>query len=195
MRSHLKVKVFTLAAEMTYIRRQEEKWKNKARYARQRQHATADLTAQAKAISSQAYAENAFWAHRDHRYGLKTDARSTHLAYGCMRGISYQRMEVMCYGPLKGYSTSEPDWKHIEVMVEKFSKNETAPQDFMQAYAQWVEAAKIWYEGNTERIKAWQTQRSIDHKAKLDDPVYQQKLADNKAFMKTIHTLTPVRPD
>lgn len=28
MLSHLKVKVFTMSAEMTYIRRQEEKWKN-----------------------------------------------------------------------------------------------------------------------------------------------------------------------
>lgn len=184
MRSHLKVKVFALAAEMTYIRRQEEKWKIKARLARQKQHATADLSAQAKAISSQAYAENAFWSHRHHRYDLKEDARSSHLAYGCMRNIPYSQMEIMCYGPLKGYGSSEPDWKSIESMIERFSKDETAPQDFMQAYAQWVEAAKVWYEGNTERIKAWQAQRLLDHQGKLADPVYQRWLAAYKFEMK-----------
>src|SRR5258708_389257 len=188
MRSHLKVKVFTLAAEMTYIRRQEEKWKNKARYARQRQHATADLTAQAKAISSQAYAENAFWSHRDHRYDLKTDARSTHLAYGCMRGVPYAQMEVMCYGALKGYGSSEPDWKSIESMVERFSNDETTPQDFMQSHAQWLEAAKVWFDGNPERIKAWQEARTQLHQARLADPKYQEYRRITKEAMKELHT-------
>src|SRR6266849_3603660 len=134
MKSHLKVKVFTLAAEMTYIRRQEEKWKNKARYARQKQ--SVDIRAIHHSDRSQAYAERAFWSHRWHREGLKTDARTSHLAYGCMRGVPYAQMETMCYGPLKGYGGSEPDWKSIESMVERFSKDETSPQDFMQAYAQ-----------------------------------------------------------
>lgn len=183
MRSHLKVKVFTLAAEMTYIRRQEEKWKNKARYARQRQHATADLSAQAKAISSQAYAENAFWSHRHHRYGLKEDVRNSHLAYGCMRGVPYSQMEIMCYGALKGYSTSEPDWKSIESMVERFSKDETSPQDFMQSHAQWLEAAKVWYEGNTERIKAWQEQRNLAHQTRLADVHLQEAIKLHKEVM------------
>jgi len=184
MRSHLKVKVFTLAAEMTYIRRQEKKWKTKAKLARQRQRATADLLAQAKAISSQAYAENVFWSHRHHRYGLKEDARSSHLAYGCMQGVRYSQMESMCYGPLKGYGSSEPDWKSIESMVERFSKDETTPQEWMQKYAEWFAAAKVWYDGNTERIKAWQAQRLHDHQGKLADPVYQRWLAQYKFEMK-----------
>jgi len=61
MRSHLKVKVFTLAAEMTYIRRQELKWKERAKYARARQKTLLAIVENQKAVSSQAYAENNFW--------------------------------------------------------------------------------------------------------------------------------------
>lgn len=184
MRSHLKVKVFTLAAEMTYIRRQEEKWKNKARFARARQKAM--LTE--KGMLSQSYAENAFWSHRLHRYGLKEDARSTHLAYGCMRGIPYEKMENLCYGPLKGYGSSEPDWKSIESMIERFSKDETSPQLFMQSYSEWLEAAKVWYDGNPERIKNWRVHLIQLHQARLADPVYQKRVQDIKASMKQLHT-------
>jgi|SRR5882724_1281901 len=176
MRSHLKVKVFTLAAEMTYIRRQEEKWKTHAKFARQKQN---------KAISL-AYAERAFWSHRDHRYALKEDARSSHLAYGCMRGIPYSKMENLCYGPLKGYGSSEPNWKHIETMVEKFSKDEDSPQLFMQAFAEWLEAAKVWYEGNPERIKIWHAQQKLFYQQRAADPVYQQALKSIRDKFKSI---------
>jgi len=101
-----------------------------------------------------------------------------------MRGVAYSQMEVMCYGPLKGYNVSEPDWKSIESMVERFSKDETSPQLFMQSYSEWVEAAKVWYEGNTERIKAWQAQRSQIQQVQRADPVYQRWLAEYKNEMK-----------
>lgn len=188
MKSHLKVKVFALAAEMTYIRRQEEKWKTRAKYNRQRQKVLSDPTKIKKAVSSLSYAERAFWSHRDHRDSLKTDARSSHLAYGCLRGVPYSRMEGMCYGPLKGYGSSEPDWKHIESMVEKFSKDEDSPQLFMQSFSEWLEAAKVWYEANPERIKNWQAQRKLDYQAKLADPVYQQRLAERRDFMRIMNT-------
>src|SRR5712671_274529 len=172
MRSHLKVKVFILAAEMTYIRRQEEKWKARAKFARQRQKAL--LTE--KAVLSQSYAENNFWSHRWHRIELKQDARNSHLAYGCMRGVPYEIMERLCYGPLKGYGSSEPDWKSIESMVERFSKDEDSPQLFMQSYSEWLEAAKVWYDGNTKRIELWQKQRQQDRQSMLADSNYQKQL-------------------
>jgi len=53
MKSHLKVKVYSLMTEMTYIRRQEEKWKTHARIARQRQKE-----------NSVKYAESNFWSRR-----------------------------------------------------------------------------------------------------------------------------------
>lgn len=151
MRSHLKVKVYSLSTEMTYIRRQEEKWKNKARYARQ------------KSLNhvSQAYAEQAFWSHHAHRHDLKSEARSTHLAYGCMKGVPYSSMEVICYGALKGYGGQEPNWNAISSMVERFSKDELNPQDIMQRFSEWLAEAKIWYEANPERIKAmWAEQKA-----------------------------------
>ncbi len=148
MRTHLQVKVFTLMQEMSYIRRQEEKWKTRARFARQKQkQATLER------------AESAFWSLRSHRTGLKSEARSTHLAYGALRGMPYRMMEVMCYGPLKGYGSSEPDWKSIEAMVERFSKDEDDPQGTMQRFSEWLAEAKLWYEANPDRIEEWTKQR------------------------------------
>lgn len=146
MRSHLKVKVVSLSAEMTYIRRQEEKWKSRARYAREKQ----------KQESLQ-YAEKNFWSHRWHREQLKCDARIAHLAYGCMRNMPYSRMEHICYG--RGMGGYEPDWKGIEATVERFSKDEDKPQDLMQRFAEWLADAKKWHEGNPERIEAFAAER------------------------------------
>src|SRR5579872_2727646 len=125
MKSHLKVKVFSLSAEMTYIRRQEEKWKSRARYARRKQ-----------AERSIKYAEANFWSNHWHRYELKSEARTAHLAYGCMRGIPYSKMEVLCYGPIKGYGSSEPDWQAVERTVERFSKDEPDTQGIMQKFSE-----------------------------------------------------------
>lgn len=148
MKTHLQIKVFTLMQEMTYIRRQEEKWKVRARFARQKQRR-----------ASVEKAEATFWSMRWHRSGLKVEARNTHLAYGALRGVSYSRMEVMCYGPLKGYGSTEPNWKSIEEMVERFSKDEDDPQGTMQRLGEWLADAKIWYEGNPSRVEEWNKQR------------------------------------
>src|SRR5882724_42488 len=144
MKSHLQVKVFSMAAEMSYIRRKEEQWKTRARYARQKQQQ-----------QSLDYAENSFWSLRWHREDMKVEARTTHLTYGFMKGLSYEQMEHICYGVLKGYGSSEPNWKAIEAMMLRFTLDETSPQDWMQRFSQWLEAAKVWYEGNKGRIEAF----------------------------------------
>lgn len=149
MKSHLQVKVYSMSAEMTYIRRKEEQWKNRARIARTR------LTEMEKSAKVSTYAENAFWSLRCHRMVMKSEARNTHLAYGFMKGRSYEQMEHICYGQLKGYGSSEPDWKAIETMIQRFSKDEPYPQNWMQQFTQWLEAAKVWYEGNKQRIEAF----------------------------------------
>ncbi len=146
MKSHLKVKVFSLAAEMTYIRKQEEKWKERARAAR------------AKGRDS-AYHEANFWSQRYHRQNLKSEARATHLAYGFLRGNPYSAMEPICYGGLKGYGSSEPAWSTIEGMVERFTKDEPNPQGTMQKFAEWLSDAKLWFEGNPERIEKLNQER------------------------------------
>lgn len=148
MRSHLKVKVFSLSAEMTYIRRQEEKWKTRARYARSKQKQQSVI-----------YAEENFWSNHHHRIGLKSEARTTHLAYGFLMGVAYSSMENICYGPIKGFGSSEPDWKSIEAMVERFSKDEDNVPGTMQKFAEWLADAQKWYEGNEDRIKQLDAER------------------------------------
>lgn len=146
MKSHIQVKVASLAAEMKIIHRLEIKWKARARRAR-------------KKVNDASYHESNFWTLRHHRNNLKLEARSTHLAYGYMRGRSYSQMEQICYGPLKGYGSTEPNWKAIEEMVERFTKGETSPQDYMQKFAEWLADAKAWYESNPKRIKALNADR------------------------------------
>jgi len=140
MRSHLQIKVFSLTAEMTYIRRQEEKWKSRARRAREKGR-------------DDSYAFKNFWSQRGHRGDLKLEARTAHLAYGFLRGQSYSAMERICYGPLKGYGSTEPNWDAVSTTVERFTKDDTDPQGTMQRFSEWLTDAKVWYEGNEKRIK------------------------------------------
>jgi hypothetical protein len=135
MKSHLKVKVFSLSSEMTYIRKQEEKWKNKARLARQRQEIATSSDIKNRAIISQNYAETNFWSQRHHRSDLKRVARTTHLAYGAMRGVPYSRMEQITYGGIKGFNTSIPDWENIAETVERFSRDEPNKSEIMQRFS------------------------------------------------------------
>lgn len=162
MKSHLKVKVYSLSHEMRYIRRQENKWKRRAKFARQKKN---DI--------SQSYAENNFWTLREHRDDMKLDARVAHLTYGFMRGVPYSKMEHICYGVFKGYGSSEPRWDFIEAMMVRFSKDEPNQQDIAQRFAEWIEAAKAWYEGNESRIPAARDKRNTDRYARLNDPVWQ----------------------
>lgn len=163
MKSHLKVKMFSLSAEMTYIRRQEEKWKTKARIARKKQSELKDI----KSLASLMYADKNFWTHRFHRYELKLAARTTHLAYGFLKGIPYQMMENYCHGWRKGYASSEPDWKAIGETIERFSKDETNLQDIMQKFEEWLTDSKKWFEGNEARWYEAHNKRIAEHNAKL----------------------------
>lgn len=171
MKSHLKVKVFSLSTEMTYIRRQEEKWKNKARNARKKQK---DLAVN--------YCEANFWSQRGHRDKLKIEARTTHLAYGCMRGTPYFSMEKICYGPLKGHGGYEPYWNNIMDMVERFSKDEPNAQEIMQRAAEWLAEAKVWYEGNEKRIE-----EVVEHKAAIKASLWYQ--AEQKLRVERSNTI------
>lgn len=182
MKSHLKVKVHSLSHEMRYIRRQENKWKERAKAARQRKRAFEASDTHKDGLSEAivrgrdrhiAYAEGNFWSLRTHRTGMKVDARNSHLAYGCMRGMPYSRMEHLCYGVYKGQGAREPQWSRIEAMVQRFSKDEPNPQDFMQRFAQWLESAKLWYEGNESRIPAARDKRNADAYARLNNTEYQ----------------------
>jgi hypothetical protein len=192
MKSHLQVKVFTLSAEMTYIRKQENRWKNRARIARQRQQILSDPVEKDNSKDRQLYAESNFWSQREHRVHLKWDARTNHLAYGCMRGVPYSKMEELCYGhqrdesgnPHKGYAsgkcTSEPNWNKIESTVQRFSEDEPSPQDYMQRFSEWLTEAKLWYKGNPARIEMWVAVKATLREALLAAPDYQAELAKRR---------------
>ena len=169
MESHLKVKVVSLTAEMSYIRWQEQKWKKRARRLRK---VLKEVPSESvpKVIDS---CEKNFWSLRYHRKGLKSDARHTLLAYGFMRGVPYSKMEHICYGVLKGYGSTEPHWDRIGQMVERFSKDEPSPQAIMQRFALWIEEAKAWYAGNEARIPALQKDRLDLKVQRANDPKYQ----------------------
>jgi hypothetical protein len=172
MKSHLKVKVFSLCSEMTYIRRQELKWKEKARVAR--------LKAKEGKKSNPEYCEQNFWSQRYHRYDLKKAARITHLAYGAMKGIPYSSMETICYGVLKGYGSSEPNWGDIQATVERFSKDEPNTQEIMQRLSEWLHDAKLWYDGNENRIEYTRAVRDDARRARAADPIYLDAMTAEK---------------
>ena len=69
MKTHLKMKICSLAAEAKIIRREEHKWKK-----RRRPEVSASL--------------------REHRTGIvRREARHSHLAYGLLRGRTYAMVE------------------------------------------------------------------------------------------------------
>lgn len=65
---------------------------------------------------------------------VRREARATHLAYGYLRGRSYQQLEASCVEP--------PDWKKIESMVKRYGSS-TA-----------IEGLKAWREPPTEECRA-----------------------------------------
>lgn len=184
MQSHLKVKVYTLAAEMSFIHRQEIKWKARAKAARQRQKQHAEE----KTANSILYAEKNFWSHRLHRLDLKSDARTNHLAYGFLKGRTYQEMEYISYGGIKGYNKEEPDWARIEEMVQRFTKDETDPGGIMQRFGEWRSAATAWFEGNPDRIKVAKAEREAIYQFQLGDAAYQKARAERNALAREIGT-------
>jgi hypothetical protein len=171
MKSHLKVKVMSMSSEMTFIRRQERKWKKRAWLARKK---IDHLREHASRIT---YAENNFWSLRGHRDELKVLARHAHLAYGCMKGVPYSAMEYICYGPIKGMGGYQPNWEDVMTTVERFSKDEPNKAEIMQRAAQWLSEAQLWYEGNPERIKI----RNLDLKAEKQTIIWLEVNAARRA--------------
>lgn len=184
MRSHLKVKVRSLMAEMHGIHRDEIKWKAKAKAARQRQKQQAEE----KTAGAIQYCESNFWSLRWHRVGLKSEARWSHLAHGFFRGRSYQQMENICYGDVKGYNREAPNWERIEEIITKFSKDEPNMQDIMQRFGEWRAAAVTWYDGNETRIPMFKAMNEEARKQRYNDVVYQAARTQRAEMYKALET-------
>lgn len=109
MKTYLKVKIASLAAEAKIIRAMEKKYRRSAEGSTRRR---------------------IFWGLRDHRTSdVRREARSAQLAYGFLRGRTYRQIERECYSP--------PDWKRVEALVVKYGGG--SPADVKQKLQIWMD--------------------------------------------------------
>lgn len=106
MREYLKVKVKSLAAEARIIQLEE-----RLARARRRRDLVMGLA-----------------EHR--RVTVRKASRSTHLAYGFLRGRAYHTMERTC--------RTEPDWGAVQKMIEKYGEGDR--RVLVQKFADWKAA-------------------------------------------------------
>lgn len=107
MHVFLKVKICSLAAEASIIRREERRWKPRWR----------------------SHQDQMFFRLKGHRTcDVRSEQRSALLAYGFLRGTPYLVIESKCY--------EEPNWGRVAKIVRKFGPliSET---DAMKAVSEW----------------------------------------------------------
>ena len=105
MKTYLKIKIKTLAAEARIIRAEEHKWPGPSTMRNNLHH---------------------------HRViSVRHEARASLLAYGFLRGHTYQRMEKT--------SHTKPYWKRIESIAERFGTGDI--RDLKQKFSEWKDAA------------------------------------------------------
>ena len=95
-KTYLKIKIKSLAAEAVIIKREEQKWKKLS-----------------------VFTENVkqphplFFSLRSHRlYEVRTECRAAILAYGYLRGRTYQSIEAKCY--------EKPNWTRVTNLICKY---------------------------------------------------------------------------
>jgi hypothetical protein len=109
MKTKLKIKISTFAAEARIIRREERKWKG--------------IHPMRASL------------HEHRVVGLRKACRTSSLAYGFLRGRSYNVME--------NFSYSDPDWSGIEKEALRFGcPYYGTEQEMKQRFAEWLEHAK-----------------------------------------------------
>lgn len=160
MHIYLKVKIKTLAAEASDIRNQERKININARArkrmardlqlgprvygtGRKRDHDRIEFQTEAqiarlekKLARSRARLQNpkatsAFWGLHNHRTNdVRKEARSSLIAYGFLRGLTYHQIEQ---------SNKPVDWDRVEAIIKKYGEDDI--RERMQRFAEWKETA------------------------------------------------------
>lgn len=121
---HLKIKIQTLADEARHIRRDERKALSHARYLNK------------KGSEKTASAYRVYEDLNDHRRGvLRQVARNNHLAYGCLRGTPYERIEQKCRP-----HWASPNWKDVRQIAVRFGGDP-------ESVDSWIAAAKAYTDG------------------------------------------------
>lgn len=142
MKAYLKIKIKSLAAEAEMIHREERRHnighRGRVRIRRQLAKAT-DLTEAQRARLTRRMqpptetAMSTLWGLRHHRiYDVRGESRSSHVAYGFLRGLPYRRIEAN--------TKTAPDWSRVEALVKKYGDDD--PRDRMQRFSEWKEAAE-----------------------------------------------------
>lgn len=146
MHIYLKIKIKSLAAEATMIRR-EERRQNPGHRARVRARRILEgktrssnpaddgaSRSRAARILKRKPNMDAFWGLRHHRqYDVRGESRSAHVAYGFLRGLPYSRIE--------GTAKTSPNWSRVEDLIKKYGTGDI--RDRMQRFAEWREAASV----------------------------------------------------
>lgn len=117
--TYLKMKLMSLAAEATIIRKESNKY---LYYARRYERKHPGLIATRS---------------RDTRLGLdlhrknvvRKESRCSNIAYAFLRGRSYSQVEAKCY--------TKPDWEKVEKLIERFSGKD--PREMKQKFSEWKE--------------------------------------------------------
>lgn len=124
MKTYLRIKGLTLAAEARIIKRLE---KNR---------------------SANKNLRNSLYEHRVKV--VRSEARSNHLALGFLRGNTMQQMERPLRPANQGHVATKnmtrtaPDWKRIEQIVTKYGQNYFEnPQDLAQKFAEFKDTGSV----------------------------------------------------
>lgn len=126
MRDYLKTKCLSLTSEAKIIRRLERQRLKKARRAMEL----------GKDKSSE-YNYRVFFGLRDHRIGdVRNEARHSNIAYGFIRGRSYNEIEKA--------SRTQPNWKRIQELVVKYGEGDKTT--LFDKYTQWKNKAIVDFE-------------------------------------------------
>jgi uncharacterized protein (UPF0548 family) len=127
MRTYLKIKIKSLAAEAVIIKQEERKWKFPV---------FTDNVKQPHPM---------FFALRQHRLlEVRRECRSAIIAYGYLRGRAYKQIEAFCY--------ERPDWNRVAELVFKYGKgNWNTATSSKDQFKLLVEILKSWRE---ERLEA-----------------------------------------
>lgn len=108
-REVLKIKLKSLAHEATIIRKEEQKLK--------RFHRSQNERTQTEVFPNGNVIRSDLRAHRV--FVVREEARHTVLAYGFIRGRTYESMEAKCF--------TKPNWEKVRRLIKKYG-----PVDFVE---------------------------------------------------------------
>lgn len=162
MREYLKVKVMSLAAEARIIKTQEQRIVERLERRKRYFSHTADSDINPLARKPQDDRDlKAFWGMRDHRHGLRREARRSHLAYGFIRGQSFQAMEPYVH---TNNRLNDKDWEAIEAMIAKYDERD--PRVWKQALAVFHEEWELVADKTPWRTEQRRYEKNAERRAK-----------------------------